>query len=134
MLYIPQRHYICTDRCLRANLRRRGGLPPAEPQVRQKNDSGTPPLILTFLPFLLFVNFLIAFFSSHFFGLWSCFVFSQSLSADFCGCAHLKHKLQLLKMFPIKGSTDLFSLKHSLAYYSSTQKYIKYLSVKFKIL
>lgn len=36
MLYIPQRHYICTDRCLRANLRRRGGFPAAELQVRQK--------------------------------------------------------------------------------------------------
>lgn len=37
MLHIPQRHYICTDGCSRANLRRRGGLPPAEPQVRQKD-------------------------------------------------------------------------------------------------
>lgn len=34
MRYIPQRRYICTDRCLRANLRRRGGLPPAKQQVR----------------------------------------------------------------------------------------------------
>lgn len=33
MLYIPQRHYICTDRCSRANLRRRGGLLPVEPKM-----------------------------------------------------------------------------------------------------
>lgn len=59
MLYIPQRHYICTDRCLRANLRRRGVLPPAEPQVRQKKkkkDTHTPSLILTLLPFPLFFD------------------------------------------------------------------------------
>lgn len=30
--HIPQRHHICTDRCSHANLRRRRGLPPAEPQ------------------------------------------------------------------------------------------------------
>ena len=39
MLYIPQRHYICTDRCSRANLRRRGGHLPAEQQVRQKKKT-----------------------------------------------------------------------------------------------
>lgn len=63
MLYIPQRRYICTDRCSRANLRRRGGLPAAELQVRQKKwKPPTPSLILTFLPFLLFVDFFIDFF------------------------------------------------------------------------
>lgn len=98
MLHIPQRHYICPDGCSRANLRRRGGLPPAEPQVRQKRQRH-PPLILAFHPLLHFCDFFIQS-SSHI--SWGrclranyCLVFVLSLShltsADFCGCAHLEH-------------------------------------------
>lgn len=50
MLCIPQRYYMRTGRCSRANLRRRGGLPAADPQVRQKKKTPTPSHILTSLP------------------------------------------------------------------------------------
>lgn len=62
MLYIPQRHYICTDRCSRANLRRRGGHPPAEQQVRQKKKN-THTHLHSFLLCFPFVHFDSVFFT-----------------------------------------------------------------------
>lgn len=36
-LHIPQRQYICTDRCSHANLKRRGAFPQTNLQVRRRN-------------------------------------------------------------------------------------------------
>lgn len=74
MLYIPQRQYICTDKCVRAKIRKREALPAAKPQVSHLH---------------LFSSLVIVFNST--FSLCIYFEFSANyrvmicLSADFCG-------------------------------------------------
>lgn len=111
MPHIPQRHHICTDRCSHANLRRRRGLPPAEPQVRKGMGMHTHNTLThtntythifhsylyvslsiyllclsTALPFPCLSRCFPPFFRIR---LQDIFFLSRWLSlADFCGCVH----------------------------------------------